>query len=260
MSNLSELYNRADFKTNNVMLFNGDCLEIMKDIPNKSIDMILCDLPYGTTKCSWDVVLPFDKLWEQYERIIKDNGAILLFGTEPFSSNLRLSNIKNYKYDLYWVKEKPTNFMQLKRRFGKLTENICVFYKNQPTYNPQMVKHNGKLITNKPKANFESVVASNSPTQKILPYKDNGYRYPCDILNFNREKLGSTLHPTQKPLKLCEYLIKSFSNENDLILDNCMGSNTTGLACKNLNRKYIGIELDKEYFDIAKERLVDKIE
>lgn len=178
-------------------LHNGDCLELMKEIPDKSVDMILCDLPYGTTKCSWDIVIPFDELWNQYNRLIKENGAIVLFGSEPFSSMLRLSNLKDYKYDLYWVKEKPTNFMQLKRRFGKLTENICVFYKKQCTYNPQMVKHEGKLVTNKPSernAKFKSVVASDSPGQKILPYKDTGFRYPCDLLKFNREKLGTTLH------------------------------------------------------------------
>ena len=239
-------------------LLHGDCLEIMKQIKDKSIDMILCDLPYGTTKCKWDVVIPFDKLWEQYNRIIKDNGTILLFGSEPFSSKLRLSNLDNYKYDIYWVKEKPTNFMQVKRRVGKLTENICVFYKKQCTYNPQMVKHNGKKVTNKPSetnAKFKSVVASDSPTMQIKPYEDTGYRYPCDILNVRREKLGSTVHPTQKPVELLEWLIKTFSNENDIVLDNCMGSGSTGVACKNLNRNFIGIELDENYFNIAKERI-----
>lgn len=144
----------------NYELYKGDCLELMKDIPDKSIDMILCDLPYGTTKCKWDIILPFDDLWKQYNRIIKDNGAIILFGTEPFSSELRLSNKSDYKYDIYWVKEKPTNFMQVKKRVGKLTENICVFYKKQCTYNPQMVKHNGKKVTNKPSernAKFKSI-------------------------------------------------------------------------------------------------------
>lgn len=170
----------------NINLYQGDCLEVMKEIKDKSIDMILCDLPYGTTKCKWDIIIPFDKLWEQYNRIIKDNGAILLFGSEPFSSKLRLSNLDNYKYDIYWVKEKPTNFMQVKRRVGKLTENICVFYKKQCTYNPQMVKYNGKKVINKPSetnAKFKSVVASDSPTMQIKPYEDTGYRYPCDILN-----------------------------------------------------------------------------
>ena len=239
-------------------LWNGDCLELMKDIPDKSIDMILCDLPYGTTKCKWDVILPFYNLWVQYNRIVKENGAIILFGTEPFSSELRLSNKSDYKYDIYWVKEKPTNFMQVKKRVGKLTENICVFYKKQCTYNPQMVKHNGKKVTNKPSernAKFKSVVASDSPTLSIKPYEDTGYRYPCDILNINREKLGSTVHPTQKPVDLLEWLVKTYTNEGEVILDNCMGSGSTGVAALNLHRKFIGMELDENYFNIAKERI-----
>ena len=243
---------------NSIKLLCGDCLELMNDIEDKSIDCIICDLPYGTTKCKWDVVIPFDKLWEQYNRIIKDNGAIILFGTEPFSSELRLSNKSDYKYDIYWVKEKPTNFMQVKKRVGKLTENICVFYKKQCTYNPQMVKYNGKKVTNKPSetnAKFKSIVASNSPTMQIKPYKDIGYRYPCDILNIRREKLGSTVHPTQKPVELLEYLIKTYTNENDTVLDNRMGSGTTGVACKKLNRRFIGMEKDEKYFKIAKERI-----
>ena len=241
-----------------IELYNGDCLELMKNIPDKGIDMILCDLPYGTTQCKWDIVIPFDRLWEQYNRIVKENGAIILFGTEPFSSELRLSNKSDYKYDIYWVKEKPTNFMQVKKRVGKLTENICVFYKKQCTYNPQMVKHNGKKVTNKPSernAKFKSVVASDSPTLSIKPYEDTGYRYPCDILNINREKLGSTVHPTQKPVDLLEWLVKTYTNEVEVILDNCMGSGSTGVACVNTNRNFIGIELDKDYFNIAKERI-----
>jgi len=239
-------------------IYNEDCLEGMKGIPDKSVDMILCDLPYGTTQCKWDIIIPFDKLWEQYNRVIKDKGAIILFGTEPFSSELRLSNKSDYKYDIYWVKEKPTNFMQVKKRVGKLTENICVFYKKQCTYNPQMVKHNGKKVTNKPSeknAKFKSVVASNSPTLSIKPYEDTGYRYPCDILNINREKLGSTIHPTQKPVELFEYLIKTYTNEGETVLDNCMGSGTTAIACINTNRNYIGFELSEEYCKIANERI-----
>ena len=239
-------------------VIEDDCLKVMPNIPDKSVDMILCDLPYGTTKCKWDIVIPFDRLWEQYNRIVKENGAIILFGTEPFSSELRLSNKSDYKYDIYWVKEKPTNFMQVKKRVGKLTENICVFYKKQCTYNPQMVKHNGKKVTNKPSernAKFKSVVASDSQTLSIKPYEDTGYRYPCDILNINREKLGSTVHPTQKPVDLLEWLVKTYTNEGEVILDNCMGSGSTGVACVNTNRNFIGIELDKDYFNIAKQRI-----
>src|SRR5574344_501842 len=248
---------------NQIQIKRGDCLELMKEIPDKSIDMILCDLPYGTTACKWDEVIPFEPLWEQYNRIIKDNGAIILFGTEPFSSELRLSNKSDYKYDIYWVKEKPTNFMQVKKRVGKLTENICVFYKKQCTYNPQMVKHNGKKVTNKPSernAKFKSVVASDSPTLSIKPYEDTGYRYPCDILNINREKLGSTVHPTQKPVELLEWLIKTYTNEGEVILDNCMGSGSTGVACINTNRKFIGMELDEHYFNVAKDRIQNNID
>ena len=235
-------------------LYCGNCLEIMKSIEEASVDLICCDLPYGTTRCAWDVVIPFEPLWEQYRRIIKPNGAILLFATEPFASQLRLSNLEWYKYDLYWKKEKPTNFMNLKKRAGKVTENICVFYKEQPTYNPQMVKYNGKPVKNSPKGRFNSEVSSKWNRQ-ITPYIDTGYRYPCDILEFRREKLGSTVHPTQKPLALVEYLLKTYSNEGDLVLDNCMGSGTTGVACRNLNRDFIGIELDASYYNIAKERI-----
>ena len=236
-----------------INLIQGDCLEKMKEIPDGSIDMILCDLPYGTTACKWDVVIPFEPLWEQYKRIIKDKGAIVLFGSEPFSSYLRLSNIDWFKYDLYWKKEKPTNFFQLKRRFGKCTEVISIFYKNQPTYFPQKTKHEGKLVTNKPKGSHNSIVAGIN--KKVLPYNDDGTRYPNDILEFRREVLGTTLHPTQKPVALLEYLIKTYTIEGETVLDNCMGSGSTGVACKNLNRNFIGIEKDENYFNIAKERI-----
>ena len=240
--------------TDQIDLINGNCLEEMKDIPDKSIDMILCDLPYGTTACKWDVVISFEKLWKQYERIIKDNAAIVLFGSEPFSSQLRISNLKLYKYDLYWKKEKPTNIFQLKRRFGKSTETISIFYKNQPTYNPQMVEHKGKPVKNKPKGKHLSIVSGNS-FQNITPYRDNGFRYPQDVLEFRREKLGTTVHPTQKPVALLEYLIKTYTQENETVLDNTMGSGSTGVACVNTNRKFIGIEMDINYFKIANKRI-----
>lgn len=242
-----------------IKLLNGDCLEVMKTIKDHSVDLILCDLPYGTTACKWDNIIPFDKLWEQYNRIIKDNGVALLFGSEPFSSQLRLSNLKNYKYDLYWKKEKPTNFMQLKRRAGKVTENICVFYNKQPTYNPQMVEYKGRPVKNsysEKSKRFCSIVSANSKGNlQLAEYQDNGYRYPNDILEFNRVPLRQYVHPTQKPIPLLEYLIKTFSNEGDLVLDNCMGSGSTGVACINTHRNFIGIELDKNYFEIAKKRI-----
>jgi site-specific DNA-methyltransferase (adenine-specific) len=234
-------------------LFWGDCLEIMKHIPDKSIDMILCDLPYGTTACKWDTIIPFESLWKEYKRIIKDNGVIVLTGSEPFSSYLRLSNIEWYKFDIYWKKEKPTNFFQLKRRFGKCVETISIFYKKQPTYNPQMIKHDGKLVKNKPKGNHNSIVSG--VNKKVLPYKDTGFRYPNDVVEIRRDVLGTTVHPTQKPVALFEYLIKTYTNEGDLVLDNCAGSGTTGIACKNLKRKYCLIEQEEKYCEIIKERL-----
>lgn len=235
-------------------LKQGDCLKLMKDIPDKSIDMILCDLPYGTTGCEWDVVIPFEKLWEQYERIIKDNGAIVLFGNEPFSSKLRLSNIKNYKYDWYWKKERITNVFQVKKRSGKIIETISVFYKKQPTYNPQMEKYTGKKRYNKVKnGKLGSLIDNNN--KRVKEYEDNGLRYPTQLLSFTRDVLTSNLHPTQKPVLLLEYLIKTYTNENETVLDNCMGSGSTGVACLNTNRNFIGIEIDKKYFEIAKERI-----
>lgn len=239
---------------NNYELWQGNCLNLMKNISDKSVDMILCDLPYGTTKCSWDIVIPFDKLWKQYDRIAKDNAAIVLFGQEPFSSLLRNSNIDNYKYDIYWEKERLTNINQVKRRVGKTVETISVFYKKQCTYNPQMVKYDDKPRTNKVK-NGKLGKLTDENEKKVIEYKDTGWRYPTQVWKFQRDCLTSNLHPTQKPLLLCEELIKTFSNEGDVILDNCMGSGTTGVACKNLNRKFIGIELDEKYFEIARKRI-----
>lgn len=232
----------------------GDCLELMKTIPDKSIDCIITDPPYGTTVCEWDSVIPFDKMWEQLNRVIKDDGAIVLFGSEPFSSALRMSNVKNYKYDLYWKKEKPTNFLQLKKRFGKVTENICVFYKKQCIYNPQKIIVN-RLVKNKPKEKDNNSITSAIGFSNIKPYEDDGTRFPIDILEFNRVPLGETVHPTQKPVALLEYLIKTYTLENETVLDFTMGSGSTGIACKNLNRNFIGFELDEKYFKIAKERI-----
>ena len=232
----------------------GDCLDIMQEIPDKSIDCIICDLPYGTTACSWDIIIPFDKLWLEYNRIIKDNGAIILFGQEPFSSLLRVSNLSDYRYDIYWEKERLTNINQVKRRVGKTVETISVFYKKQCTYNPQMIKYEGKPRSNKVK-NGKLGKLSDCNEKTVFEYKDNGLRYPTQVWKFKRDCLTSNLHPTQKPLALLEELVKTYSNENDTILDNCMGSGTTGVACRNLNRNFIGIEKNKKYFDIAKERI-----
>ena len=235
-------------------IFLGDCLQIMKDIPNQSIDMVLCDLPYGTTSCKWDVVIPFDQLWEQYKRICKPNAAILLFGQEPFSSYIRLSNIKDYKYDIYWQKERLTNIQQVKRRVGKDVETISVFYKKQCTYNPQMQEYYGKRRSNKI-GNGKLGLLTDSKNKRPVEYIDNGKRYPTQVWKFKRDILKSNLHPTQKPVSLLIELIKTFSNENDIILDNTMGSGSTIIAAIKEKRQYIGIEKDEHYFEIAKERI-----
>ena len=238
-----------------VEIYNGDCIEIMKEIPDRSIDLILCDLPYGTTKCSWDIIISFDDLWKQYKRIIKDNGAIVLFGQEPFSSLLRTSNLDMYRYDIYWEKERLTNIMQVKKRVGKTIETISVFYKNQPTYNPQMIKYDGKPRSNKVKNGKLGKLVDDNNDKSVKEYVDTGYRYPTQVWKFKRDTLTSNLHPTQKPVALLEELIKTFSNEGDTVLDNCMGSGSTGVACINTNRNFIGIELNEKYFNIATERI-----
>lgn len=241
-------------------LINGDCLEEMRKIPTSSVDMILCDLPYGTSACSWDVVIPFEPLWEQYERIIKDCGAIVLFGSEPFSSHLRLSNQKLYKYDWVWEKDNATNFLNKRYQPGKITENICVFgkmatshsKKGNMTYNPQFSEGKAYCIKSGLQGQVNAVVRSKVSD---VVTDNSGYRYPNNILKFNRDK--DKVHPTQKPVELLEYLINTYSNENDLVLDNTMGSGSTGVACKNTNRNFIGIELNKEYFEIAQRRMGD---
>ena len=236
---------------NEIELIKGDCLEVMKDIPDKSIDMILCDLTYGTTACKWDSVIPFEPLWEQYNRIIKDNGAIVLFGSEPFSSALRMSNIKKYKYDLKWQKDQGSDFMLAKKKPLKDYEDIMVFYKKQPTYNPQM-REGFKKWTKKDTGN--NIIGHLGKQEKSQIKQSIGdKRYPISILKFNRIRNG--LHPTQKPVELLEWLIKTYTNEGETVLDNCMGSGSTGVACLNTNRKFIGIEKDDKYFDIAYNRI-----
>lgn len=237
-------------------LIHGDCLEVMKSIPSDSVDCIITDLPYGTTKCVWDVIIPFKDLWESYYRVCKRDGAILLFGQEPFSSLLRVSNIKDYKYDIYWEKERLTNINQVKRRVGKTVETISVFYREQCTYNPQMVVYTGKPRTNKVKDGKLGKLVDDT-TKRVYEYKDNGTRYPTQVWKYKRDCLVSNLHPTQKPLALLEDLVKTFTNEGDMVLDSCMGSGTAGLACKNLNREFIGIEKDIEYYNIAVRRISD---
>lgn len=243
---------------NNIYL--GDCLDLMPQIPDKSVDMILCDLPYGTTACKWDVVIPFDKLWKEYNRITRVNGAILLFGSEPFSSALRFSNIDNYKYDLYWFKNQASGAMLAKKQPMRAIETISVFYESQPTFNPQMIERTEQELKRFSK---KSVITTGTEIDnRKFSYtrdRENGkFKYPNNVLQhktvFNRSR-EKTAHPTQKPVELCEYLIKTYTNEGNLVLDNCIGSGTTCLAAKNLNRKFIGIEKEGKYFEIAKERL-----
>ena len=225
----------------------GDCLELMKDIPDTSIDMILCDLPYGTTKNKWDSVIPLNKLWNKYERIIKDNGAIVLFSQMPFSAELVHSNLKLFKYEWIWQKDNGTGFLNAKKMPLKIHENILVFYKKLPLYNPQM--RTGfkpyKCKQGRHSTNYGAYEQGHIT-------ESNGERYPIDIIKFKKD---SGLHPTQKPVELLEYLIKTYTNENETVLDNCMGSGSTGVACINTNRNFIGYELDEEYFNIAQNRL-----
>ena len=245
----SEVKNILDNK--NYKLLQGDCLELMKDIPDKSIDMILCDLPYGTTKCKWDIVIPFDKLWEQYNRIIKDKGAILLFGSEPFSSKLRISNLRMYKYDWIWKKTKAQGFLNSKKMPLKDYENICVFYKRLPVYNPQGIIY-GNFQNDRKSKYIKGEDIYGKEKEFGISHMSN---FPKQIIEFSNPSGKGQLHPTQKPIELLEYLIKTYTNENDLVLDNCMGSGSTGVACKNLNRNFIGIEKEEKYFNIAKERI-----
>lgn len=241
-----------------VKLLCGDCLELMKDIPDKSIDMILCDLPYGTTACKWDTIISFESLWYEYNRIIKDNGAICLFGAEPFSSKLRVSNLQDYKYDWIWRKPRGTGHLNAKKQPLRDVENISVFYKKQCVYNPQFTKSEpySALKGGKTSKVSESGATTYGKFMNGAEFRNDnsGFRYPKQVIEFGVVERG-TVHPTQKPVPLLEYLIKTYTNEGDLVLDNCMGSGSTGVACVNTNRNFIGIELDESYFKIAQERI-----
>ncbi len=243
-------------------LLYGDCLELMKDIPDKSVDMILCDLPYGTTACKWDNVIPFEPMWEQLNRVIKDNGAIVLFGSEPFSSYLRMSNIKYYKYDWIWDKERGYGFANANKMPMKSHEIISIFYKKLPVYNPQKTKGkpyktNGGMRKNSIKTLSGDKIQNHNRSNIVSFYRsettNNGDRFPLSIIKFKRD--NDKHHPTQKPVSLLEYLIKTYTLENETVLDFTMGSGSTGVACVNTNRNFIGIELDEKYFEIAKDRI-----
>lgn len=240
-------------------LLQGDCLELMNKIPDKSIDMILCDLPYGTTKNKWDSVLPFDKMWEQYDRIIKENGCIALFADGMFMSDLMQSNKKLWRYNLVWDKELISGFLNANRMPLRSHEEICIFYKKLPTYNPQFTdgeplhgmgtKFSQEKNKNNNYGNFDS---RNNPSAKRT---GDTKKYPKSIVKFPRPASCVMIHPTQKPVELLEWLIKTYTNENDFVLDNCMGSGSTGVAAVGINRNFIGMELEEKYFNIAKERI-----
>ena len=254
------------YKSNNseITLYNGDCLEVMKEIPDKCIDMILADLPYGTTACKWDIIIPFEPLWEQYKRVIKDNGIIALFGMEPFTSLLITSNLSMYRYSWVWKKETPTGHLNANYKPLNITEDVCIFSKgtvgslskNPIKYYPLGLKEVNIQKKNNPNSTWRKNKGYNS-INNILnsdkPFIQKYTGYPNNILEFKRDK--EKLHPTQKPVDLLEYLIRTYTKTGETVLDNAMGSGSTGVACVNTNRNFIGIELDETYCNIAKERI-----
>lgn len=232
-----------------VNLHLGDCLDILPTLADNSVDMVLVDLPYGTTACKWDSIIPLDKLWEQYNRICKEDGAMVFTAAQPFTTILATSNLNNFRYEWIWEKPQGTNPMNVKVMPLKSHENIIVFYRKKPIYNPQMWHST-------PYSGFSSDTSKIGEVYGSVKskHRDNpeGSRYPKTVLKFKQEK---GLHPTQKPVALMEYLIKTYSNEGETVLDNCMGSGTTGVACMNTNRDFIGIEMDETYFNISRNRI-----
>ena len=227
-------------------LFHGDCIDVMKRLPDGCIDLVLTDPPYGTTQCKWDSVIPFEPMWEQLNRLVKPNGAMVLFGREPFSSTLRMSNIKNYKYDWVWEKH-HTGQLNAKKQPLRNVENIILFYRKQCCYNPQFTQDKPYKVVRK---NYKGSPAYGKQTDHTAI--STGSRYPLQILKY-KEKMK--FHPTQKPVALMEYLIKTYTKEGEIVLDFTMGSGSTGVACMNLNRDFIGIDSDEKYFEIAEERI-----
>lgn len=243
-----------------IKLYQGDCLELMKDIPDKSIDMILCDPPFGTTACAWDSVIPFDLLWG-YNRIIKDNGCIALFCCGSFTHKLIMSNESMYRYKWVWVKNRITNFVNAKNRPMTSYEEICIFSKgttangslNKMRYYPQGLKPSTLVRNHYAETTFKNIVGKRPSHNDVL--NSEFTNYPKDVIRIDVEYNVGAFHPTQKPVELLEYLIKTYTNEGDTVLDNCMGSGSTGIACLNTNRNFIGMELDENYFHIAEERI-----
>ena len=245
-------------------LFNGDCLEVMKELPDNSIDFILTDLPYGTTTFKWDINIPSNLMWEEIKRIRKNNTATVLFGNEPFSSYLRLSNINEYKYDWIWEKEKATGQGFSKKQPMRKNELISVFYKNQPNYDWKGKKLDKPLTRVRTISGNESFATARDNLENgKRTYVTYTHKTKHNIIYFARDnqnkKIGKSYHPTQKPIALLEYLIKTYTKENEVVLDFTMGSGSTGVACVNTNRDFIGIELDQEYYNIAKERIDEKL-
>ena len=239
----------------NIELYNGDCLEVMKSIPDNSVDMVLCDLPYGTTKNKWDTVIPFDLLWGEYDRVAKETAPVLLFAQGLFYADLVQSNRSNFRYDLVWDKVLKSGFLNANVMPLRVHEQIAVFYRKKPVYNPQKTK--GMPNHGKGTAMFSKGMANNN-YGKYNPKENDvtdDMKNPVSILTFQKPHPSTALHPTQKPVELLEYLIRTYTNEGDTVFDNTMGSGSTGVACVNTGRDFIGIELDEKYYKIAKERI-----
>lgn len=237
-------------------IYNDDCFAIMQQMKNKSVDMVLCDLPYGTTACKWDAIIDFEELWQRYEDVIKDNGAIVLFGSQPFTSSLVMSNPKLFKYEWIWEKSKASNFLLAKKQPLKAHENILVFSKGTPKYYPQ--KTDGKAYKTR-KINHKHGtpnVYNDIPNYTGREPIEMEGRLPRSVQYFATAHMEGKYHPTQKPVALFEYLIKTYTKEGETVLDNCIGSGTTAIACINTNRNYIGIEKDEEYFNVAQKRIM----
>jgi site-specific DNA-methyltransferase (adenine-specific) len=235
-------------------IYYGDCMNLMELLEDSSIDMILCDLPYGTTKCGWDQCLPLPELWDHYTRIISPNGAIVLTASQPFTSELVMSNRRLFRYEWIWEKTLFTNFAMVKKQPAKKHENVLVFYKKQPVYNPQMEE--GTPYKDKPRRRSMGVTGNAVPMKKAIDNK--GERYPGSVQLFSNGN-NKNVHPTQKPLELFRYLVRTYTNPGDLVLDNCAGSGTTGVACLREGRRYILMEKDPEYFEICKKRIIGEV-
>lgn len=246
---LSSLFNMNHTGVSNLIL--GDCLEKMKEIPHGSVDAIITDLPYGTTACSWDTVIPFEHLWEQYKRVIKKNGAVVLFGSQPFTTDLIMSNRKWFRYEIIWDKSKGGNIFLAESQPMKVHENILIFSNNGEHYYPQMIKRD-RMKRSKNYGTGETMGGDGTMEQKIYEYT---HKFPESILSFSNAEQKGKHHPTQKPVPLLEYLIRTYTNEGETVLDSCMGSGTTGVACVHTKRNFIGIEKDETYFKIAQERI-----